>query len=270
MELPALGGLVEIPRYPFPVCASPGTEERARQVADRLARARDFLSHVFSVDHPEISLVVLSEEDWRTHSPGPPYGMPHYREGRLVVAGTEGEFWRALLEMLDMSDPELRRKVDEIYSTSGGTNLSSFFDLLAVHELAHAFHDQNQGSFFRRWLQELFANLCLHTYVACTEPDHLPRLVTFPLAFTSIDPYEFRHRSLGDFERLYSRVGATNYAWYQCKFHVVAQRLYDAAGPDCLRRLWSGFFSISDLRLVSVLEHAVNPLLAETFVGWPG
>lgn len=270
MELRARGGLVEIPGYPFALWASAGTEDRARSVADRCARAREFLSEAFSVDRPEITLLVLSKEDWGTNAPGPPYGMPHYRDGRLVVAGTDSEFWTKLLAMLDRADPELRRKVDEVYSTPGGTNLSPFFDLLAVHELAHAFHLQNEGSFFRLWLQELFANLCVHTYIASAVPDQLPLLVTFPHAFTSIDPHEFRHRSLRDFDRLYSGVGDANYAWYQCGFHVAAQRLHDQAGAECVRRLWRAFFSLSDLRLIGTLERDVDPLLAEAFLGWPG
>ncbi len=66
--------------------------------------------------------------------------------------------------------------------SEGHLHLRRFFDLLAAHELAHAFEDQDGAIFPTRWLQEFFSNLALHAFTAKTRPSALANLTTRPAA----------------------------------------------------------------------------------------
>lgn len=80
-----------------------------------------------------------------------------------------------------------------------------------MHELGHLFQFQAKCQFPRLWLAELFCNICLHAYVVAREPEQLPALETFPQMVANLGVAELRYRSLEDFERSYTDVGAP--AW---------------------------------------------------------
>lgn len=256
-------GLVSVPGFPFPVQASRGLEERAKELAGRCARAYQFLGHTLGLE-PEVTVLVLSENDW----PGTslPYGMPHYASGHLVLAGGSSHFWRSFVPLLERAPPEDYARAVEVYGPE--VELEPFFNLLAVHELGHAFHGQSHSRFPRRWLEETFANLCLHAYVDEVEVELLPVLKTFPDVLTTIDPDIFDHRSLAAFEAVYSSMDPRNYGWYQCHFHVAAGRIHDAGGVPALQRFWRRFV-LSDHELAQALDSDVHAELAATLTGWP-
>ncbi|MCE7870610.1 hypothetical protein DYH09_09560, partial [bacterium CPR1] len=64
----------------------------------------------------------------------------------------------------------------------GSIDLAAYMNLLAVHEMGHLYLDQATGEFDfhlpRRWLVELFCQLCLHAYTATQEAGHLLSLET--------------------------------------------------------------------------------------------
>lgn len=266
-------GLTEVPGFPFPVWSSRGAEDRAEQLAKRCEAAYCFLGERLD-RRPEVILLALSARDWPRFSRAP-FGMPSYAAGQLVLAGAPSQFGVELARLLDHAEPDAQQRAREIYGSPGGEiDLDPFFTLLSVHELGHAFQRTVPGRFPRRWLDELFGNVCLHSHIADTSPATLPVLETFPLAFGTIDPARFHHRSLADFERLYLGVGPENYAWYQCRLHVVAKRLYDADGVEPLRRLWDRFAvapseQLSDQELVITLRRNVHPVVAEAMLAWP-
>jgi hypothetical protein len=148
----------------------------------------------------------------------------------------------------------------------GSTDLSPFFNLTSVHELAHLFHEQANVQFPRKWLQEFFANLSLHAYVATQEPEQLPILETFSRLVVEAGSASFEHHTLADLDRLYTGVGPQNYGWYQCRLHVAAKAVYDAGGVAALQRLWQAFPPISDDQFIQVLGQ-VHPQLERVFTG---
>jgi hypothetical protein len=261
---PSGGALVSVPGFPFPVRASAGLEERAGPIAERCAGAYRFLGDALS-SNPRITLHVLARPDW---PPGPPYGMPHFGAGTLVLAGEEAEFWRSFGPLIEEAPPSALAAAVEVYGPD--LDLSPFFDLLAVHELGHAFH----GRFPRRWLDETVANLCLHSYVAAVEPTVLPVLRAFPAVITSVDPSRFAYRTLRQFEQLYSTLASEhplNYGWYQCHFHRMAERVHDAGGIGALEGLHSLDLrpGTSDAALAGALREHVGPDVAAVLLRWP-
>ena len=154
----------------------------------------------------------------------------------------------------------------------GRLQLDDFFDLIAVHEVAHLFCE-GQTAFPRMWLGEYFANRA-PAWVAQRAPDSLetftvlPRLATRARAMSSsIDPRRLRAPlQLGR---------RPNYVWYQFRLQVAAAELYDGIGEVAVRRLFDAFRvaggtnrdfqafdeSIDDATLAARLSAAVDPML---------
>lgn len=259
-------GLCRLEGFPFPVLASEGLVPRARELAARGARALSFLASTLGMS-TEMALLVLGPEDWDGRSGFPLYGMPNYVAGNVVVAGEPSDFWRGFVELVAEADSADLEALGEAYGASGEIDLSSFFDLLAIHEIGHHFHHVGRVRFPRLWLMELFCNLCLHVYVAEQEAEALPVLECLPAVVAAISPDRFPHRDLRAFEQLYNRIPPQNYGWYECRLHVAAKRVYDAGGPAVLRRLWDRF-RLSDAELAIALEE-LEPELLRVQSDWP-
>jgi hypothetical protein len=261
--------------FAFPVYASAGMEQRAHHIAGRCERAHRFLADTLRA-RADLTVLVLAPEDWRAYTTPPRiYGMPHYPDAwTLAVAGENNEFWRSQVPPLDVLPLPVADTIRFAYGQPDGSlDLSPFFDLLAVHELSHLFHEQSAWQPPRLWLMELFCNLCLHAYTAVQEPDQLTALETLPDMIVSLGHAHHRHHTLEDFERLYTGVGPDNYGWYQCRLHVAARLIYDAGGIAILQRLWSAFSlangTLSDQELAAQLRADVSPEVERVWTTWP-
>ena len=153
---------------------------------------------------PSTNYLYSGPDEWKKYATFPVYGMPHYSDSsRLVIASEDNPFWKSFLPPLDVLPAALAENVKKVYTTNKG-NLSAmaFFDLLALHELGHGFHVQGGLKMQRLWMQELFVNIMLHTYIAANEPDLLPALETFPQMVIGAGSSEYKHTSLADFEKI--------------------------------------------------------------------
>jgi hypothetical protein len=250
-------GLVQVPGG-LPTFASVGLEKRAGRIGQIAADSHAYIADLLGFS-PETQVLVLSEADWPSRTETPVYGLPNAGNGTLVVAGTEAPFWGQLAEMVGAADqPELAR----VYGSGkdGAIELGPFFDLVAVHEVAHVFHQATQH-FPRLWLQELFANLCLHAWVAERTPEALPILLTLPRLGAKAPPEAFAYHTRDDFERLYTSVGGANYVWFQFRLQLEAAALFDRAGSAAVTRLFEAF-GLDDGALARRLDEAVDPGLA--------
>jgi hypothetical protein len=126
--------------------------------------------------------------------------------------------------------------------------------------VAHGYHEGSQ-LFPRLWLQEFFANLCLHAWVAERRPEALPTLLTLPTLGAKASADAFTYPSRDDFERLYTDVGGANYVWFQFRLQLGAAALYDRAGAQAVKRLFEAF-RLDDTALARRLEGSVDPGLA--------
>jgi len=247
-------GLVEVPGG-LPTFASVGLEARAALIGRISSDAYAYIATLLGF-RPAAQVLVLSDADWPSRTDTPVYGLPNAWNGTLVVAGTEAPFWEQLTEMVAPAD---QAELARVYGRDGAIRLGPFFDLVAVHEVAHIFHQGSQH-FPRLWLQELFANLCLHSWVAERSPEALEILLTLPRLGATAPAEAFAYRTRDDFEQVYSGVGGANYVWFQFRLQLEAAALYDRAGPDALVRLFEAF-RLDDAALAQRLE-AVDPGLA--------
>ncbi len=266
--------LVPIQGYSFTVLSSVGQEAKARELADRCEKAFQYFVGLYKSKPAKISLLALSKSDWSQYSVYPAYGMPNYANGELTVATESNDLWDSFVEIIRQNAPEAYKVMEQVYGRSGKIEMSQFFDLLVVHELAHSFQEQGGVRLPRLWLNELFANLSLHSYISENEPAQLPVLLTAPAILAGMDPNMLPFHTLSDFEGHYSDMDPQNYGWYQAKFHSAAAQVYDAAGASPAQAVWSAFLNhnsstMQDNELLVFLESRGAGKVAEVARTWP-
>ncbi len=152
-------------------------------------------------------------------------------------------FGKSFIPPLTELPAELAAKVKKAYSEKDGQlSMQPFFDLLAVHELGHAYHWQASLYMQRKWMGELFCNIFLHTYIAERQPQLLSALTVFPNMVVAGGSKGYNFITLDQFESNYTEIATKqpkNYGWYQCRFHVAAATIYDAGGKLVLPNLWT-------------------------------
>ncbi len=266
-------GLLDLKGCGQKVFYSPGHKARAKEIAARCDRASRYFRKNLGYK-PTTALFILGPGEWKKYGTFPVYGMPHYPDSlRLVIAAEDNDFWRSFLPPLDALPPALAESVRKAYTNQQGKlSMMPFFDLLALHELGHGFHAQAGLNMQRLWMQELFVNIMLHTYIAEKEPRLLSALETFPQMVVAAGSSEYKHTSLADFEKLYDNMDAKNYGWYQCRLHAAAKQVYDAGGAAVLPKLWAALENagtdLSDEEFIALLQTKVHPSVADVLLKW--
>lgn len=228
---------------------SNNAKERAIAIAGHVAKAETYFQKAFKVQ-PDYILLVLSPADWKKYAhPQAIYGIPHYLpDGRLVVAAENNDFWKRNTPPVDKLPEAWAHKLKQTYTDKDGViNLTGAFDLLAVHELGHAFQKAAGMVKQRSWLNELLCNVLLHTYLAENDPQSLPLITVFTQAsVASFPPERLKYTKLEDFETRYNELAKNhpdNYGWYQCRFHIAAGDIYDNGGVAAMNSLWTSLLA---------------------------
>jgi hypothetical protein len=284
-------GLARLDGYPFVVRHSDGAVERAVVAAEFTSQAYEYLSERFGGVKPDVAVYVLAEADWAHDIV---YGMPFFTDedvedaaGALVMAAGAGSFWLELIEDLRVASPRTAypRLLDAYPDGAGGVDLQPFFDLIAVHELAHAFQEQGDLRLPTFWLGEVFANLALHAFVAAVRPDQLLTLEVLPSVGAASRNLATRMRAEGistleDLDAHYlvsadEPLSPTNYVWFQYRWQRLVARVFDADGEAALVRLWECFHGRDRIskpataaELTPLLSVEVSPQLGRAVRDW--
>lgn len=273
----AYDGLNQLESQRIKTFYSYGSEEQAQEMAARCDAVMAFYQSLIGFE-PTVTLLVLSPSDWNKYTGFPVYGMPHYTDGQtLVVASEDNDFWRSFIPPLDQLPAALAEEVAATYADSNNTlTMRSFFNLLAIHELGHAFHIQGGLTMQRKWMGELFANIYLHTYVGEKEPALLPALTVFPkTVVSSTDKNGLAYRTLDELDAHYNLITQqypNNYGWYQCRLHVASGTIYDAGGTTVFQRLWQVLKShektLDNASFATLLSEEVDQSVADVPLKW--
>jgi len=271
LDLTALDG------YKTKVYFSTGNDVRAKTVAERMDRVLEYYNTLIAYE-PEVTLLILNPVDWTKHTTFPVYGMPHYDDKRnlLIMASENNEFWKGFIPPIEQLPKELADKISSTYvDENGNLTMQPFFDLLAIHEIGHAYHFQAGIIVQRMWMGELFCNILLHTYIAENEPEQLSALTVFPQMVIAGGKEEYKFTSLTDVEQRYEEIGQKypkNYGWYQCRWHSAAGNIYDAGGADTFVKLWNAFSSqkekLDDAKFAEFLSNEVHQSVADVMLKW--
>lgn len=269
-------GLVSLDGHKTAVFFSAGNEERAKTLAIRCDNVMNFYDDLAGFE-PSVTLLILDPEDWSTYTSFPVYGMPHYNDdSTLIVASRDNDFWKSFIPPIDQLPAGLAAQIKDTYSDGlGNLSMGAFFDLLAIHELGHAYHFQTGMNMQRKWMQELFVNIFLHTYIAENEPGLLPALTVFPQMVISGDRSALKYTSLADLENRYDEIGQKypmNYGWYQSRWHSAAADIYNAGGKELFSRLWKTLEEqkevLNDSDLAQLLSGKVDQSVADVLLKW--
>lgn len=270
-------GLKELKGYKIKIFCSTDAEERATLIAKNVDGAQTFLSSLVGFE-PEVTVVILNPADWPKFTKGAFYGMPHYvnQQKVLNIASEDNAFWKSFIPQVDKLPKDLAAKITTAYvGKDGKISMQPFFDLLAIHELAHAYHNQGGLKMQRRWMGELFANISLHTYIAERNPKLLPALTAFPQMVIADGKANFKYTSLKDLEDNYNELGSKmpqNYGWYQCRLHDAAAKIYDGGGIKLYKKLWTTLKTqqelLNDEQLVDLLAKNTDQSMADILINW--
>lgn len=256
---------------------SEGSKEQAETMATRCDNVISFYKSLIDFE-PTVTLLVLSPDDWSKYTNFPVYGMPHYNDSQtLIVASDDNDFWKSFIPPMDQLPSELAQQISTTYSDENDKlSMRGFFDLLAIHELGHAFHIQGGLTMQRKWMAELFSNIFLHNYIAEKEPELLPALTLFPkMVVSSTNKQELKYTTLSELESNYGIIGQQfpkNYGWYQCRWHIAAGNIYDAGGVTAFRNLWQELKSqkepLDDSAFAALLSSKVHQSVADVQIKW--
>lgn len=271
-------GLIQLSGGDTKTYHSAGFEQQARQMADRCDRVLTFYNKLIDFK-PVVTLLVLSKKDWNTYTGFPIYGMPHYNhENRcLIVASEDNDFWKSFTPSLEnLSEASVREFSATYFDSNGNPALRSFFDLLAIHELGHAFHIQGGLNMQRLWMGELFANIFLHTYIAENEPLLLPVLTVLPkTTLSAIEVSKLTYTTLNELETNYETITQQfpqNYVWYQFRFHLAAEKIYDEGNTSAFKNLWDVLRRekniLNDADLAALLTNSAHPAIGKVMLNW--
>ena len=270
--------LIKLNGYSQVYYVSPGNEKRVKEIAIRTDNATKYYKELFGFQ-PKTELFILAPKHGSLAAAKPllnVYGFPHnVTKERLVVASEDNDFWSSFTPPLAQLPPAIAARVKKAYGKEDGIiSMQPFFDLLAIHELGHPFHQQGGLKMQRHWMGEFFVNLMLHTYVAEKEPALLPALETWPEMTIAGGSKEFAYTNLEDFERLYPTLGMgpRNYGWYQAHLHHAAKRVYDACGKTAVVKLWNALKKnqeeLGDAAFAEMLQKEVDPAVADVYLKW--
>ncbi|HRF26788.1 MAG TPA: hypothetical protein PKW54_05580 [Ferruginibacter sp.] len=263
--------------YSFKLYFSSGAETKAARMAKKIDHVMAFYKQQIQFT-PDVTLLILSPADWPKYSRDVVYGMPHYTGKQvLIVASENNDFWKSFIPPVDNLLDQLAGMIKKTYvDVNGQISMEPFFDLLAIHELGHAYHFQDSLQMQRKWMSELFVNIFLHNYIAQAEPDKLPALTVFPnMVIAGTNKSDLQYSSLADLEKYYDVIAQRhprNYGWYQCRWHASAGTIYDRAGPTVFNKAWHAFKRqrdiLDDQALAVFLADQVHPSFAEVMKGW--
>jgi hypothetical protein len=228
-------GLASFQRGALTVYFSRDRESRAEGVATLLADVATFYG-VARGQGADTNVAVLDESDWEATF-DLPYGLSAYRgDGAIVFLPADleaGAIFRVLVDGLEASAPEVSSQVRaECGSLRGGAR--ELADLVAVHELGHAYQRRHFGiGPPSQWFNELVAWYVAYEYLAARAPESLRKVVIVNRALAkSMRPTT---PSLDEFER--SVPTGREYARFQALFVARCHDVHRARGARFLGEL---------------------------------
>ncbi len=248
--------------------AIPLNEVKPTQV--RTKKAVDYFNQYIDPQPIDVAINIFTQPDWNNHTSVRPYGMPHIASKKdLNMAFENNPLWQSTIPPKgSIATTEMKRFIAVYGDQNGNISMKPFFDFLAIHELGHLVAIQSNVNFSAHWLNEFYANLLLHGYVATVEPENLDILTLSPNVNTQL--LSPKYKTLEEFEKhYYQGMDPINYVWFQARFHQVAHQVFDQLGNEGIAKLFKQFKNAPEMKSVAetidYIEKNVDPKLAAAF-----
>lgn len=236
---------------------------------NNLELAKSYFDKIFNEDL-NFAVLFIDDENWDKYSFTPTRGMPQaYYEGNIVLGLNKSEMAIGFEQGLSQMPPQVTQGLKSYFGEP--INLDSFFrDGLALHELGHLYQfyktgDNNQ----RRWLNELFGNLCQIGAARSFEDS---------TTFNQMDSFQnllirgnqwgnLKYKTLAEFETNYFDVmkESRNYGWYQTQFFVMAKKLHNKFGDDIISKFRNLLVTINLKNHDKMDDKTLNNIMLEEF-----
>lgn len=223
-----------------------------------------FLGSLFGTETTPV-LLVLDINDWRRLlGPTMPYYVPSYSSWlKCIYTGDkiERSIVETFLKAFRNSPANLRHRLVSAVGTEKNAfeiGIQTLFDYLVVHEMTHCHaHTKkvNTGTF---WLSEFLADYCTYAFVKDARDTQVEKImdITYELIYKGGHSL-VEHKSILDFEDMYSQVGFFNYEWYHAKFHRGARELYERFGTSFISAVIEEF-EATDEKVVCRLDQKLK------------
>jgi hypothetical protein len=261
--------LVALPWFPFPVRVSAATRAAGERIARRALAAYRLLGQTLGTT-PELSLLVLSSDDWERHAEVPSYGVTHVAGGGELIVGAEpADAWHSVTgffaqRLSPAACAQLARLHGVDAANRKGPDLTGLAETLIAHEIAHVIATESSVKFPRHWLGEAFANYALVAVLGETDPAGLRLLGSLAEAAATLTD---AMPTLARFEAEFGRMDVVPSVLAEL---AIARGVYAAYAVDHtapLARLFATFRDIRDSRdadyeLGRMLATRVHPAIA--------
>lgn len=245
---------------------SSGWRDRAMELGPLLDAALDFFADSLDV-RVDFRAAVLDRSAWERIT-SLPYGLPFVRtRGGRSVAVLPADGGGVVHESYVGYEPRLPAELRQRLAGAGSdwdALARRMVDLIGLHEVGHAVARAADVRPSQKWLDEVVASYLAVSFLGAWRPEALEvwRLMTD----ASLAVHRPEYRTLEEFERFYTGVGAEDYIWYQSAFGRRARALAEARGLGFLRELRSRPDRGADGSVPGLLHRLET--LAPGFLAW--
>ena len=231
----------------MPALYSKNYKVRAETIPSMVEKCAEFYSPKFPDVKFNLQIMILNKDDWhKIHlDEYVPYGMPNA--------------WSRLNKLFIAAD---KKAVGKLFGVSDNRpdNVLSKFDCISLHELGHIFLKRYKNTHTqKKWADEFLASY----FAICffEENKNYPGLPQ-----VGENNYQPKYKTLEDFERLYEKVGARNYGWYQARFTELGKRLYPKFKVELLREFVDNYSRDGKKLEALVLLRQIAPEITNQWV----
>jgi hypothetical protein len=247
LHLPSLAGNV-VAVY------TPGSEKKAKRLRELVEQGSAFYKDKLGIDTP-LRVAVLGRADWEKVAAGVPYGMPFYDGDRTVFmpATNDGVVEKPVLEARNKASKKYLAELSRL-NLSYERAAEIGVELIALHELGHAFARAYGINPPTRWLDELLASYFGYAFVQAMRPQEAELQRVTDASGGGLASEASSHTSLDDFEKLYMGVGPRDYVWYQIQFGRQVSEVYKAHGLSFITNLKALFPAYTNEQVLERLD----------------
>lgn len=261
---------------PFQVLVSTDTIANTDETLQKLNKAKQYFDQLFKIDL-DFAVLFVENHQWQKHSYFPPPGLPQAGRGNVILGLEKSVVAQQVESMLSKLPEPHTASLKQVYGQP--MDLDLFYrETLSVHELAHLYHFKYGTQPQRKWLQELFATMCMYSFIGEKAKSSYELMDTYPEFALRAGDKMAEFKTLKDFEEKYvQELTPPNYEWFQMQFYQRTKSILHQNQPELLRKLRTFLINtdlsktklLSDEELKAQLKKEVGEEIADIASLWP-